>query len=342
MTLSPLQKGSATMKTLRCRLPLWLLLAWLCAAHAEGAEAGKATAPAAATATATNDPVEAAYQQLLEADDQAHEEIDQWILEADQFEKAGAGVLKANLEARIRQRLDAVDKSYRNFLDLHPKHARAHLAYGSFRNDIRDEDAAVEHWEKARELEPSNPAAWNNLANYYGHRSPVTNAFAYYAKAIELDPKEPVYVWNFATTVFLFRVDAMSFYGIDEAAVFEKALALYRQAVALDPTNFVLATDYANSFYVTKPARYEDGIVAWNQALKVAADDAEREGVRIHLARCHLGLKRFDEAAAQLALVTNEAYAPLKKRLAERIVQERAAQSAGTNAPPTAPSETKP
>jgi tetratricopeptide (TPR) repeat protein len=324
------------MNAFRCRLTLCLAVACLWTGHTFGADSGPGTNTTAASVTATNDPVEAAYQKILETDDLAHEEIDQWILESDQFEKAGAGVPKANLKARIEQRLDTVDKAYKDFLELHPKHARAHLAYGSFRNDIRDEDTAVEHWEKARELDPSNPAAWNNLANYYGHRSPVTNAFAYYAKAIELDPKEPVYVWNFATTVFLFRVDAMSYFGIDEPAVFEKALALYRQAVTLDPTNFVLATDYANSFYVTKPARYEDGITAWNQALKIAADDPEREGVRIHLARCHLGLKRFDEAAAQLALVTNEAYAALKKRLGERIVEERAAASGGTNAPPAA------
>jgi tetratricopeptide (TPR) repeat protein len=105
-----------------------------------------------------------------------------------------------------------------------------HLAYGSFLNDIGDEDASVQFEnETARQLDPKNPAAWNNLANYYGEHGPITNAFIYYAKAIELNPNEPVYYQNFATTVYLYRKDAREFYGITEQQVFDKALALYQQ-----------------------------------------------------------------------------------------------------------------
>jgi tetratricopeptide (TPR) repeat protein len=319
--------------TLLRRFPsLWVVLVCLFAGRGFGAESVGAPPTPAPSAVSTNDPVEVSYQKLLVDDDQAHEEIDQWIKDSAEFEKAGASPSKANLKARIEQRLALVDKAYKDFLDLHPKHARAHLAYGSFLHDLSDEDGGVDHWEKSRELDPSNPAVWNNLANYYGHRSPVTNAFVYYAKAIDLNPKEAVYVWNLATTVYLFRVDAMSFYGLDETGVFDKSLDLYRKAVSLDPSNFILVTDYANSFYGTKPPRYEEGIVAWNDALKVAGDDIEREGVRIHLARCKLNLKRFDEASAELSLVTNEMYASLKKRLGERIAEGRTAATT-TNAP---------
>ena len=54
-----------------------------------------------------------------------------------------------------------------------------------------------------------------------------------YAKAIELNPAEPVYYQNFATTVYLFRKDARAFYGINEQQVFDKALALYRKAMQI-------------------------------------------------------------------------------------------------------------
>jgi cytochrome c-type biogenesis protein CcmH/NrfG len=86
----------------------------------------------------------------------------------------------------------------------------------------------------------------------------------------------------------MYRKDAREYYHLEEQQVFDKALALYRQAIKLDPDNFVLFTDYAESFYGTNPPRWKDGLAAWTEAFKIAHDDGEREGVYIHLARIHL------------------------------------------------------
>src|SRR5207249_7242733 len=266
-----------------------------------------------------NDPVEKEYRKLLELDDAAQEEADKWIRENTAFREQGAGLAEATLRARVEQRLKPVRETYEDFLRRHPGHSRAHLAYGSFLNDTRDEEGAVQHWERARELDPRNPAAWNNLANYYGHRSPVKKAFDYYAKAIELNPNEPVYYQNFATTVFLFRKDAMEFYQIDEQQVFDKALALYRKAMKLDPNNFVLASDYAQTYYGIKPIRTDDAIAAWEDALKIAGNNAEREGVYLHLARFKLNAGRFPEVHRHLDSVINEVYSELKQRLRRNL-----------------------
>jgi len=279
-----------------------------------------------------NDPIEKEYQKLLEMDDAAQEEVDKWIRDETAFREQGAGLPDATLRARVDQRLKAVRDAYDGFLRQHPDHARAHLAYGSFLMEIHEEEDAVKQMEKARELDPKNPAAWNNLANYYGHRSPVKKSFEYYAKAIELNPNEPVYYQNLATTVYLFRPDAMEFYKIDEPQVFDKALDLYRKAMKLDPDNFVLASDYAMSHYGIRPMRTEDAIAAWEGALKIAPDAKEREGVYIHLARIKLDAARFEEVHRLLNSVTNEMYASLKNRLLRNLErQENAATK--TNAP---------
>ena len=279
-----------------------------------------------------NAPVEKEYQKLLETDDAAQEEVDKWIRDETAFREKGAGLPDATLRARIEQRFKTVRDAYESFLRNHPEHARAHLAYGSFLMEIHEEDEAVNQMEKARDLDPKNPAAWNNLANYYGHRSPVKKAFEYYSKAIELNTNEPVYYQNLATTVFLFRPDAMEFYKIDEPQVFDKALELYRQAMKLDPDNFVLASDYAQSYYGIRPMRTGDAIAAWESALKIAPDDKEREGVYIHLARIKLNAERFEEAHRLLNGVTNEMYALLKNRLL-RNLERQENESKGTNAP---------
>ena len=234
-----------------------------------------------------------------------------------------------------------------HFLRIHPEHARTRLAYGSFLNDIHEEDAAHSQWEKARELDPKNPAAWNNLANYYGHNGPVMKSFEYYGKAIELDPTESTYYFNLATTVYLFRRDATNYFKITEPEVFDKALALYRKALQLDPENFVLATDLAQSYYGIKLVKTGDteanrkaaqklndeAIAAWQVALKLARDDIERQGVYIHFARLNIDAGRFEEARKNLNAVTNDMFNGTKKTLTKKLLK-RENEAKGTNVLP--------
>jgi tetratricopeptide (TPR) repeat protein len=180
-----------------------------------------------------NDPGERELQKLMAEDDAAVAEVDKWIQDNNAFAAQGAGESQEALNRRIHARLEPVRKDYEDFLRRYPDLARAHLAYGSFLNDIGEENAAVAQNGKAAQLDPGNPAAWNNLANYYGENGPITNAFVDYAKAIELNPAEPVYYQNLATLVYLYRKDAREFYNLNEPQVFDKALALYRKAVQL-------------------------------------------------------------------------------------------------------------
>ena len=287
----------------------------------------------AVNVAALNDPLEKEYLRLLEADDAAQAEVDQWIRDNNQFKEQGAGADDAALNLRIRKRFEPVKKAYDDFLRVNPGHARTRLAYGSFLNDIGEEEAAHAQWEKARELDPKNPAAWNNLANYYGHNGPVTNAFKYYAKAIELDPTESTYYFNFATTVYLFRRDATNYYQLTLPQVFTKAMDLYRKALELDPENFVLATDYAQSYYGFNPPltgnaekdrqikqkHYEDALAAWQVAFKLAKDDLERQGVLLHYARLQINADRFEEARKNLNAITNAALGITKTNLLKKL-----------------------
>ena len=268
-----------------------------------------------------NDPAEKELAQLMAADDAATTEVDKWIQGNNTFAAQGAGESKEALNRRIRARLDPVRKDYEDFLRRYPDFARGYLAYGSFLNDIGEEEAAGVQYRKAALLDPKNPAAWNNLANYYGEHGPITNAFVDYAKAIELNPAEPVYYQNLATMVYLFRKDARAFYGISEQQVFDKALALYRQAMKLAPDDFVLATDYAQNYYGIKPLRTNDALLAWTNALQIARDDNEREGVYIHIARIEVAAGRFADAQAQLDVVTNTAFFELRNRIQRNLAE---------------------
>jgi len=278
-----------------------------------------------------NDPAERALHQIMLDDDAAMESVAQSIQLNQTSATTGAAATPEQVKQGLRARLDIVRKEYEEFLKKFPDSARGHLAYGTFLNDIGEEYEGSVEYEKSRQLDPKNPAVWNDLANYYGENSPVTNAFAYYAKAIELDPAESVYYQNLATTVYLFRHDATNFYGITEAEVFDKSLALYRQAMALDPGNLPLATDYAQSFYEIHPLRTNDALVAWTNALALTHTETEREGVYVHLARLKIGIGRYDEARAHLAAITNADLLGIRHRLERNLADK---EHPGTNAPP--------
>jgi len=302
--------------------------------------ASNTNVPLPTTTVVAQDPSGDEYRQILLDDDAAEKEILGWMDKSDAFAKAGGGDSKVTLNSKIQQRLDGIKKEYQDFIERHPKHVKIRLAYGSFLRDTHDDEGAFTQWDTARQLDPANPAAWDNLGNYYAFSSnaPVKKAFECYNKAIELNSGESVYYHNLAAVVYLFRKEAGDYYHLDEAQTFDKALALYRQAIKLDADNFVLLTDYAQAFYGTNPPRWQDGLAAWKEALRVAPDDGEKEGVYIHLARIHLKLGDLPEAKSDLAAVTNANYAELKTKLMSNL--RAALDKTGTNAAsPAAPTQ---
>jgi len=283
-----------------------------------------------------NSPEEQELRAVMVADDAALDEVNLWI-STNQISHTDTNQV-ADFNRKIRDRLEEMKNEYLRFLRNHPQSARGYLAYGSFLNDIGEPDNARVQYENSRQLDPKNPAVWNQLANYCGEFGELTNAFADYAEAVRLDPSEPVYYQNFATTVYLFRKDAREFYKINEQQVFDKALGLYHEAMKLAPDNLVLATDFAECYYGIKPLRTNDTLMAWTNCLGICKDENEREGVFIHLARVKIAAGMYDEAQKQLEAVTNPAFADMRLRLERSLVDHKnaptnAPASTGTNAP---------
>jgi cytochrome c-type biogenesis protein CcmH/NrfG len=127
----------------------------------------------------------------------------------------------------------------------------------------------------------------------------------------------------------LFRTDAQEFYKINEEQIFDKAFQLYSNSMRLDPNNFPLASDVAQTYYGVKPMRTQDALNAWTNAFNLAADDVDREGVHLHFARIKMSAGRFAEARTHLDAVNNEMYVDMKKRLTRRLEEETAKASSG-------------
>ena len=299
--------------------------------------ATNATKPASGpSAKETPAAVQAEYEKLLAADNTAQTEVDRWIRENQRFVAQGGGLTTDQMRLKIQSRFAPVRKGYDDFLLAHSDHVGALLAYGSLLNDMNDEVTAVVQWERARTLAPTNPAPWNNLGNYYAAAGAEQKAFEHFEKAIALAPAVPLYRRNLGSAIVHFRTNAMAYYAVSEQEVLDKGLKFMRQAQKLEPDDFPLATEIAQTYYGLNPPRVEEAIQAWNFALKLAADDVEQDGVHLHLARVNLQAQRLDEARRQLDLVKNEMYDELKRGLAKQIAKTQT-QGANTNSPSAVP-----
>jgi tetratricopeptide (TPR) repeat protein len=287
----------------------------------------------AITVPATNDPVTMALDKLMRDDDAARAEVDEWILENQALLEQGQGASRAEMRQRILARFAPIHNGYEALVQQHTNRADVRIAFASYLGETGEELEAIEQLEQARLIDPKDPAIWNNLANLYGHNGDVKKSFEFYAKAIELEPTEPVYYHNFGTTVFLFRKDAREFYGIEEQQVFDKALLLYSNAMRLDPQDFKLAADVAQTFYGIQPPRPEAALQSWTNAFKLAPDDAERQGVHLHFARVKMRQGWLAEAQAHLDAVNTPDLEVLKNRLQRNLAEAQAAASTNNSAP---------
>lgn len=296
-----------------------------------GAETGKSDLKPAVSPTqpVTKASVQREFAKLEAEDDAAQAEVEKWKRES--AEKQNKDQADAELEERIKARLEPIQKAYRDFLKRHPDHAGAHLAYGCFLNERQDETGARQEWERALELDPNNAAIYNNLGGSYSEGGPAKKAFDYFNKAIELQPTEAAYYHNFGTTLYVLRKSGMNYYQVDEQGVFGKIIGLYSNAVRLDPQNFSFAVDLAQTYYSLKPLPVETALASWTNALHTARAETEREETYVHLARVKMLAGELAESRALLNLVTNATQAQLKANLVRAIELRE-----GSKTPPTA------
>jgi Tfp pilus assembly protein PilF len=318
---------------MRTFLTVMLVAAWIAipAAHA-ASPTNQPSVPMVSSnlPPVASDPVEMELKKITDDEEAFVAEVAQWIAEGGRTNSPEA---RAGLKLRIDKRQEAVGKAYAGFIQRHPRHTSGRIAYADFQMGTGNEDGARETLENALLTDTNNAAVYSGLGHLYTHTGPVRKAFDCFARAVELDPREPEYFQNFGTLVYLFRRDAMEIYGITEQQVFDKAMNLYSNWLRLDPTNFPAACDVASSYFGIRPLRAGDALKSWTNALSLARNAVEQEEVRLNIARIQIAARQFAAARASIDSVTNAALAGTKQRLL-RAVRTREMEACGTNAPP--------
>jgi tetratricopeptide (TPR) repeat protein len=255
----------------------------------------------AAALTTTNDIT---YEQLLTEDDRA---------------MAMPAPTSLAQSANYRARLRRIEADYKGFIARHPDHAPAVAAYGGFLYDQGRHDEALALWERALKLDPKFARVYNDLAAHYGHYGRAGDALRYHQKAYELDPTDPLYHFNWATTCILFRKDAQNVYGWSEDEIFRHSLDEFRKARDLATNNYEYATAYAESFVLWKKADWQEALAAWQYCVKMAPTELDRQRAYSNVARAYIRLNRHDAARASLDKVTSAELRPIREAIGRQL-----------------------
>ncbi|HUI06772.1 MAG TPA: hypothetical protein VL486_07175 [Verrucomicrobiae bacterium] len=238
-------------------------------------------------------------------------------------------------EARMAALRRRLENDYRHFLSDHPQHSRAMVAFGSLLYDQGREAEGIGWWERAIKVDPREAYAYNNIANHDGHNGRAAEALKLYDKAIALEPAEPVFRFNWATTCVVFRNEAHAVYGWTTGEIYRHCLEQFRKARDLAPQDFELATAYAQTFYQMPQPDWQEAYQAWKSCLDQPLTDEQRQFVYANLARTGLNSGRYDEAEQWTAKLTNDGKGSIRRALERRIAERRKTlgPAAMTNSP---------
>lgn len=282
-----------------------------------------------APVTTAKPSTEAEFQALQKRDENARQDMSRWLRETAARDEHLTDKSPHVLSTRMEHRFQTVVTAYSEFLAHHPRHPDAIAQEGAFRADITEDLETIRRWEDARAEDPTSPAPWNELAHTLAHNGRTLDAFACFEKSLALSPREAVYFFDFATAILLYRTEAMSHYKLTEPELFERVLTTYRRGLKLEPESFHRAADYAQTFYILKPARPAEGLAAWEHAFKLAEEEAERDEVRTHLARYAIHAGNLSRARIYLNQTDDPRLDPVKESLLRRINDAGKPEKAG-------------
>jgi len=280
-------------------------------------------------ARAEEDPrdVERQFRFLLSREDELHAQYDQF----------DSHTPKADLD-RWNSQIRRLEGDYQHFLNNHPQHARAMVAYGELLDDQGQMEDAERWWKRAIAADPNEAYAYNDLANHYGHNGHADQALRYYQTAIRLVPTEPVFRFNWATTCSLFWNESRAVYGWDKNQIFQHALEQLRSARDLAPQNFDYSSAYAETFFQTPTTNWPEAYQAWQFCLHQPLGEGNQQFVYANLARVCIRMGQFDEARQWASHLSRGEQESARRAIERRIAEStKAADASATNSASPAP-----
>lgn len=218
-------------------------------------------------------------------------------------------------EDNFRSQLQQLCNEYDALLRRSPRNVPALVSYAMLLGQVDHRKDSIALLLRANALDKNLPLVKNQLGNYLAEEGHPVEAMNYYLSAIQLEPKEPLYHYQFGTLLAEARDDFLKT-GQWTRANLDKAMQdAFEKALQCAPDDWRYAYRYGLSFYEIELAEWEAALQFWESFEKKLKPGVEQQTCRLHQAKVHLAQKHYDEARALLTTVTEPVLAKQKEKL---------------------------
>jgi len=223
-------------------------------------------------------------------------------------------------QAAAQQRFQLVRRAYELALSYHNDSARLHNYYGELQYDVfGDFPSAVKEWSLASMLDDKLSGPLNNLALHYFHSGNYAMGLEHLDKALELDPRNPDYLFNLAQVYLIHTPQIAELRDWTPKKVYKKAMTASRKAAKLAPNDYETVVDYAVNFFAAERygvrVNWRRAAKAWQTARPLARNETETFYTWLNEARVWIAAKKDEKALSCLNVA-------LKLHPESEVVQE--------------------
>ena len=224
-------------------------------------------------------------------------------------------------QAWLRGELESVIKSYDILIQKNPDYALGYGGYGMLLGKVGMNKEAVIMLLKANKLDPTLSEVKNQIAVHLAEDGKPVDALPWVTAAIDLEPKKPLYHFHLGELLAVGRADFVRTGQFDEAKLDQTMLNAFQQASVLSPGDFPIAYRFAKAYYELGTPRWTEALAVWEKLEQTAANDTQRQLVRLQRVNVLMKLGRIDEAKPLLDTVTNSDLAAEKQTLLDELAK---------------------
>jgi tetratricopeptide (TPR) repeat protein len=258
------------------------------------------------------------------------------IVEREQlFLKNSSYANKPLSEQELTRRAQQILSAYESYLEDNPRDVNGLILYGKFLRRMGQPRHATGLFLEADKIDPRLAVVKQNIANYLVEEGRLADALPFLLKAVELEPKEPVYHHQLGTFLFLFKEDLLSL-GIASVQTNDRSMhEAFRSASKLAPDNFEYKLRYAQSFFDISDPDWDKALGVWQELRNQARDHpvSEREYLALGEARAMTQLGRGKEAVTILKTITSPSLRATRESLIKELKESDATRKPSLEKP---------